>query len=106
ERLHADAGALGPDVPIPPEPARLLHGYPSRDVGGITPFRYDGGCCSNSSHDGMLTTRDRTPAAPSCSCAWTHRATSLPVPSSSTSGRSPSESASTYAPFATPAADA
>src|SRR5881296_43194 len=34
EGLHADARALGPDVPIPPEPARLLHGYPSRDVGG------------------------------------------------------------------------
>src|SRR5213080_3230481 len=33
ERLHADARALGPDVTIPPEPARLLHGYPSRDVG-------------------------------------------------------------------------
>src|SRR5689334_1100478 len=34
ERLHADARALGPDVTIPPEPARLLHGYASRDVGG------------------------------------------------------------------------
>src|SRR2546429_1039861 len=33
ERLHADARALGPDVTIPPEPARLLHRYPSRDVG-------------------------------------------------------------------------
>src|SRR6266705_5773371 len=33
ERLHADARTLGPDVTVPPEPARLLHGYPSRNVG-------------------------------------------------------------------------
>src|SRR5262249_61647620 len=56
---------------------------------GSTCSRYSG-CLrqwySKISHDGMLTTRERTPAATSCSCASTHSDTSLPVASSTTSG--------------------
>src|SRR5712691_9942297 len=63
--------------------------------GGRTLSRYDWLCCSNNSHDGMLTTRARMPSALSRSNASTQSDTSLPLESSIRSGFSPSASART-----------
>src|SRR5215471_5236352 len=76
---------------------------------GSTSSRYPGFLsmyCSNSAHDGMLTTRDRTPWATSFSWACTHSDTSLPVAIRITSGSPPGASARTYAPRSTPDAEA
>src|SRR5215471_7132784 len=58
------------------------------------------------SHDGIDTTRERSPSASSFSCASTARLTSLPVAMRITSGFPPWATASTYAPRATPDAGA
>src|SRR5207302_6386604 len=75
-------------------------------AGGRTLSRYGSGCRSKSSHDGMLTTRARTPSAVSSSYAATHSDTSLPVAMRMTSGSPRGGSARTYAPLATPEAGA
>src|SRR6185312_1316198 len=56
-------------------------------LGGRTLSRYDSSCCSNSSHDGMLTTRAGIFCRLSSSKASMQRATSLPVPIRITAGR-------------------
>src|SRR4051812_29718049 len=72
--------------------------------GGRTLLRYASSCSSNSSQLGIETTRDFTPSARSFSCACTHKPTSVPVPMRMTSGVVPQQP-TTYAPFATPAAE-
>src|SRR5262249_14705019 len=75
-------------------------------AGGRTEAQYSGVCFSNSSHEGMLTTRAFTPDAVSCSYASTQSDTSLPVAIRITSGAPPGASARTYAPLARPEAGA
>src|SRR5581483_3661381 len=69
----------------------------SRDriSGGSTSSRYAWSCASNRSHDGMLTTRARTPWSARSACASTHSVTSEPVPMRMTSGRPSGASTST-----------
>src|SRR6478609_238621 len=99
-------------VPVGPtyrsQPKVLACSTETRAVtsGGRTASRYSWACCSNSSHDGMLTTRARIPSVVSRSNASTQSDTSLPVPIKMTSGRPPSASARTYAPWARPLAAA
>ena len=64
-------------------------------AGGSTLSRYSCGCCSNISHDGIDTTRERMPKAPSFSWALAARLASLPVAIKITSGLPPDASAST-----------
>ena len=59
---------------------------------------YSSDCFSNSSKQGMETTRALMPSSASCAFALTQSSTSEPVASSSTSGV-PSQSSRTYAPF-------
>ena len=63
--------------------------------GGMTESRYSFGCFSNSSQQGMLTTRTFTPSDLSCSYALTHNCTSLPLLIRMTSGVPSDASAST-----------
>src|SRR5712692_5843308 len=100
-------GAEAPNVCIPmtspPAPTYRLQpkveacSTPTRapTAGGSTASRYAAGWCSKSSHDGMDTTRARTPAAVSRSYASTQSATSLPEASRMTSGAPAVASAST-----------
>src|SRR6478736_5526356 len=74
--------------------------------GGKTLSRYSFDWCSKMSHEGIETTRERISSATNFSCAWTARLTSLPEAMRITSGFLPRASASTYAPLATPAAEA
>ncbi len=92
-------------IPIiaPPVPTKRSHpnveacstATRAAPLGGSTSFLYSGGCWSNSSQDGMLTTRTFSPAAVSCSYAATQSDTSLPVPIRISSGSPSPGSAST-----------
>ena len=75
-------------------------------AGGSTSSRYSCGWRSKSSQHGMLTTRALMPSRRARLGRRARGATSEPVASRITSGLPSAASASTYAPFATPAAGA
>ena len=65
-----DDGAAATRVPLPAERGGRLHRDARGDLRAGARCRGTPGlCCSNSSHDGMLTTRASTPSALSCSYA-------------------------------------
>src|SRR5262249_32536328 len=67
----------GPTYRSHPRVAACSTATRARIRGGSTLARYCASCCSNSSHDGMLTTRLPMPRRPSSSCTATQSCTSL-----------------------------
>ena len=95
KRVHAQHDARGSGIAMPAERRAFLHGHARRHAGGRTLSRYASSCSSNSSQDGMLTTRTAIPSAASSSRAPRQSDTSLPLPIRITSGLPPGASAST-----------
>ena len=89
ERTHADDRAAAAHITLPAQRRGLFDATRALTSGGSTLLRYSSLCCSKRSHDGMLTTRAAMPSAFELLVGVdTQRLTSLPVPSSSTSGSS------------------
>jgi hypothetical protein len=101
ERLHADDRPSLADAALPAEGDACSIAIRARSFGGSTLSWYSRLWRSNSSHDGIDTTRERIPVT-SFSWACSASATSLPLAISTTCGAAPSVSASTYAPRARP----